>query len=234
MIYAISDIHGSFDDYRRILCEISFKPTDTLYVLGDVVDRGAEGIRILQDMMDRPNVVPILGNHELMMAVSLKLLNREITEESVAKLGEAEIGALADWFANGGEPTLRAFNALSQNERLEVMEYLWEFSLYEEVRAGGREYVLVHAGIDNFSPERPLEDYDPADFLEGRSGPTDAYWPDRTVVSGHTPTRLIPGNPAPDRIYKIRGRVCIDCGCGCGFGGTLGALCLDTGEEFYA
>lgn len=232
MIYAISDIHGSFDAYRTILSKISFKSTDTLYVLGDAVDRGPEGIRVLRDMMDRPNVVPILGNHELMMAVSLKLLMREITEGSVSELGEAEIGALSDWFANGGEPTLRAFNALPQNERFEIVEYLGEFSLYEEVRVGGRNYVLVHAGIDNFLPERSLEDYDPADFLEGRSGLTDAYWPDKTVISGHTPTRLIPGNPAPDRIYKTVGRVCIDCGCG--FGGTLGALCLDTGEEFYA
>ena len=232
MIFVVSDIHGSFDAYRRILSEIAFKSTDTLYVLGDVVDRGPDGIKILLDMMGRPNVVPILGNHELMMAVSLKFLTREITEESVSNLDEAEIEALSDWFANGGEPTLRAFNALSREKWLAIVEYRGEFSLYEEVRVGGRNYVLVHAGIDNFSPERSLEDYDPADFLEGRSGLTDAYWPDKTVISGHTPTRLIPGNPAPDRIYKTGGRICIDCGCG--FGGTLGALCLDTGEEFYA
>ncbi len=231
VIFVVSDIHGSFDAYRTILGKISFKSTDTLYVLGDVVDRGPEGIKVLQDMMGRPNVVPILGNHELMMAVSLKLLMREITEGSVSELGEAEIGALAEWMANGGEPTLRAFRALSREKRREVMEYLGEFSLYEELTVNGRDYVLVHAGIDNFSPSRPLEDYDPADFLEGRSGPADAYWPDKTVISGHIPTRLIPGSPAPDRVYKTGGRLFIDCGCG--FGGTLGALCLDTGEEFY-
>ena len=65
MTYAISDIHGCFDKYRAMLAEIDFSPRDVLYVLGDVIDRGPEGIKILQDMMLRPNVFPLLGNHEL-------------------------------------------------------------------------------------------------------------------------------------------------------------------------
>ena len=231
MIYVISDLHGIYDKYWRILQVVDLRPQDTLYVLGDVVDRGPDGIRILQDMMNKPNIFPILGNHEFVMAYCLRFLMREITEESVSALGLAEIGALTDWFANGGEPTFRAFNSLPNDERWGIMDYLGEFSLYEEVQAGGRDYVLVHAGIDNFSPDRPLEDYSPVDFLEGRSSVTRSYWPDRTVVTGHTPTRLIPGNPVPDRIYKLKGRICIDCGCS--FGGVLSALCLDTGEEFY-
>ena len=53
MIYAISDIHGCFAQYQAMLREISFSSRDTLYVLGDVIDRGPDGIRILQDMMLR-------------------------------------------------------------------------------------------------------------------------------------------------------------------------------------
>lgn len=112
-----------------------------------------------------------------------------------------------------------------------MWDYLGEFRLYEEVRAGGEDYVLVHAGIDHFSPDKPLEDYSPADFLEGRSDLTRPYWPDKTVISGHTPTQLIPGHPAPGRIYRTDRRILIDCGCT--FGGPLAAVCLDTGEEFY-
>ena len=231
MIYVLSDPHGCFDKYCQMLQTIDFRPQDTLYVLGDVVDRGPDGIRILRDMMNRPNVYPILGNHEFMMAVCLRFLMREITEESLSALGEAEMGALNDWLINGGSPTMKAFRALSSEERSEVLEYLGEFTLYEEVRAGGHDYLLVHAGLGNFSPEKPLEEYSPADFIEGRPDYARRYWPDRFVVSGHTPTRLIPENPSPDRIYRANNHIAIDCGCT--FGGALGAICLDTGEEYY-
>lgn len=37
---------------------------DVLYILGDVVDRGPEPMKILNDMSMRINVFPILGNHD--------------------------------------------------------------------------------------------------------------------------------------------------------------------------
>ena len=40
MYYAISDIHGRFDKYQEMLELIEFALRDTLYVLGDVIDRG--------------------------------------------------------------------------------------------------------------------------------------------------------------------------------------------------
>ncbi|RKJ74081.1 hypothetical protein D7X33_20045 [Butyricicoccus sp. 1XD8-22] len=63
MIYAMSDIHGCVDRYREMLDLIGFVPRDTLYTLGDAIDRGPDGVQILQDMMFRPDVFPILGNH---------------------------------------------------------------------------------------------------------------------------------------------------------------------------
>lgn len=54
--YVISDLHGRWEKYRAILAAISFRPTDTLYVLGDVIDRGPDGCKILLDMMGRPNI----------------------------------------------------------------------------------------------------------------------------------------------------------------------------------
>ena len=40
MTYAVSDIHGCYDKYRELLRAIQLHPDDTLYVLGDVIDRG--------------------------------------------------------------------------------------------------------------------------------------------------------------------------------------------------
>lgn len=41
MIYAVSDIHGCYEKYVQLLEIIRFSEGDTLYVLGDVVDRGS-------------------------------------------------------------------------------------------------------------------------------------------------------------------------------------------------
>ena len=72
MIYAVSDIHGCYEQYQEILDKIGFSAADMLYVLGDVLDRGPQPIRILEDMAGRYNVIPIIGNHEYMALSVLK------------------------------------------------------------------------------------------------------------------------------------------------------------------
>ena len=53
--YVMSDIHGQFFSYRKMLKEIEFSDDDFLYVLGDCIDRGPDGISIIQDIMNRKN-----------------------------------------------------------------------------------------------------------------------------------------------------------------------------------
>ena len=63
MRYVIADIHGCYNEYRQLLEKIDFSQKDELYVLGDAVDRGPEPIKVLEDMMMRPNVIYMLGNN---------------------------------------------------------------------------------------------------------------------------------------------------------------------------
>lgn len=72
MLYAMSDLHGEYQKYLAMLEKIKFNQEDTLYLLGDLVDRGPEPVKILQDIMQRPNVYPLLGNHEVMAIYILK------------------------------------------------------------------------------------------------------------------------------------------------------------------
>ena len=65
--YVCSDIHGQYDLYKTMLNEINFTSEDHFYILGDMIDRGEDGIRVLQDVASRPNVTCLLGNHEYMM-----------------------------------------------------------------------------------------------------------------------------------------------------------------------
>ena len=71
MIYVMSDIHGCGKAYHEILRKIKFCDTDHLYILGDVIDRGPDGISTLEDIMRRKNVTMLLGNHEHMMLEAL-------------------------------------------------------------------------------------------------------------------------------------------------------------------
>ena len=64
MNYVISDIHGEYELFMKMLEKIKFQDTDTLYILGDILDRGPNPIRVLRKLMEMPNVIPIVGNHE--------------------------------------------------------------------------------------------------------------------------------------------------------------------------
>ena len=56
MIYVMSDIHGNLRRFKSVMEKIALKPDDTLYVLGDVVDRHPYGIEILQEIMAMPTI----------------------------------------------------------------------------------------------------------------------------------------------------------------------------------
>ena len=55
MIYVMSDIHGNAIRFNSIMTQIDLQPEDTLYILGDVIDRYPDGIRILRLLMSMPN-----------------------------------------------------------------------------------------------------------------------------------------------------------------------------------
>lgn len=73
--YALGDIHGYKEPYDTALQIL--KPEDSLVLLGDVIDRGPNGIAILQDLIRKKvntpesNITFILGNHEKMMFEAL-------------------------------------------------------------------------------------------------------------------------------------------------------------------
>lgn len=236
--YVISDIHGNYKKYKRLLEMIDFKDKDTLYVLGDVIDRGPEGIKVLKDMMSQPNVIPILGNHEFMAKISLPFLMTEIIDETLDQMKYPDMLMCLDWLENGGTTTIKEFRDLSREEKNDVLDYLGEFSLYHVVTINDKEFVLVHAGFDGFTPQRELDDYDLSELIFEKPDYGVKYFENAYLVTGHTPTRLINrlmnelnDNEICDDIYERNNQIVIDCGCV--YGGKLGCICLDTLEKYY-
>lgn len=225
MIYAISDLHGCYEKYIKMLEEIHFGDADTLYVLGDVIDRGDGGIRILLDMMGRANVRPIIGNHESLALGPMKMIAQSSASAAVAQ----NTTAYRLWRLSDGAPTEKAFRALDKETRQAVIDYIESFSIYDEITVVGRKFHLSHT-LPDYDPGKPIHDVSYLEFIYGKPDYEKEYAPDTLFITGHTPTALI--DPAyTGRIYQQHNHIAIDCGAA--FDRPLGCICLDTLEEIY-
>ncbi len=101
--------------------------------------------------------------------------------------------------------------------------------LFIQLEVKDKSFILLHSALDRFSPNKALDSYELPDFLFGRPNLNTAYYSDKTLIFGHTPTRILSGK---DEILQQQTWIDIDCGC-VFKGGRLGCLCLDTMKEFY-
>ncbi|MGN0318887.1 MAG: metallophosphoesterase [Lachnospira sp.] len=232
--YVLSDCHGHYDLYKKMLDTIHFSDEDMLYMLGDVLDRGPKPISILFDLMKRPNCVCIAGNHECMACECLDFLLQDITDDSIMNIGEDIIEKLTNWQENGAASTLDEFHKLTKSEQEQVIEFIKDFEVYEEIHIGDKEYLLVHAGLRNFDKNREIWDYELSELVWERPDYQKMYFPDKIVITGHTPTLFIDSkdNKRPGYIYNANNHIAIDCGCGIP-GGRLGCIRLEDMKEFY-
>ncbi len=223
--YVMSDIHGEAEKFQAMLEKIEFSEKDYLYIIGDVIDRGPEGIGILLTIMDKPNILMLLGNHEYMM---MQYYAPEATEVEIFR-----------WNRNGNEPTMEAFAKLDIDTQNRLMDFLKERPTHIELEVGSRRFYLVHG----FPGENTHDEVwtRPAPNSENPIAGT-------TLIIGHTPVlSMITSGDERDR-YKgslaMRGehpmilheQGFIDIDCGCSYEGsikTLGCLRLDDMMEFY-
>ena len=136
-IYAISDIHGHYATYKKLLEKLKFSENDFLYVVGDVIDRGRDGIKIIQDTMRRPNVELMLGNHELMMLEHLheNALNSECSNV---------------WLNyNGGAYTMTAYRHLRKRDQKRILTAMEKAIIQTTVHVDGIDFIIVHASLTN-------------------------------------------------------------------------------------
>jgi len=66
-VWAIGDIQGCNDSLQALVEKIDFKPyKDTLWIAGDLVNRGPKSLEVLEYLYSiRESVVIVLGNHDL-------------------------------------------------------------------------------------------------------------------------------------------------------------------------
>lgn len=230
MIYVMSDLHGRYDEFLEMLELIQFHDDDYLFILGDLVDRGTQGMKLILDLQYRANIFCLAGNHDRMALVCLHELGTVITRESIDDMDELKVEMISEWIGNlGGLETMEEFKTLSPTQKTEVLDYLGELTMYDTVIVNNQTYLLAHTlGAIDFERDKPLDEYSDDNWLWDRCDYSMKYFLDKILVTGHTPTALIHDESYSTNIFIKNNHIAVDCGMQ-----KLGCLCLDTMEEFY-
>ena len=140
VVYVVSDLHGCYDKYIKLLERLKMNPNDFLYILGDIVDRGSDGMKILLDLINRKNVFSYRGNHDHYAQIMLR--NFAIANDGCFADGLEETFRL--WLSDGGSPTYEEFLKLDESKQQAALSYLNSLPLFEELTIGGQKFFLAH------------------------------------------------------------------------------------------
>lgn len=171
---AIGDIHGCLRTFVRLLERFEAQQEDTIFLLGDYIDRGPTSRGVLNQLLALADagydVRPLRGNHEQLLLDAVH--NSE---------------ALAIWKGNGGCSTLKDFKVSHPSQLPRVyLDFLASLPFMHLLD----DYVLVHAGLD-FDMEDPISDSGAYDLLWTRDQQVDgSKLGGRSLVTGHTVTHL--------------------------------------------
>ena len=226
MTYCISDIHGEYDLFMRLLEKIQFSDSDRLIVCGDFIDKGTASIRLAKAIFALPNAYCIMGNHEYMF---LKFYRAKMHSENLNF--DDMLCHLQQYFPT--ENTSLDWN---------TVDMLVDLPYYVEEK----DFICVHAGVPLDSSGRilPLSEGLPEQFVYDRRFKSPKILPkdSKCVLFGHTPTMSIapatkilayPKNTQKSNERSISDYFKIHLDTGASLSGVLGCFCIDTCRAFY-
>lgn len=186
--FAIGDVHGCYHTLKKLIEEkIILQPADTVYFLGDLIDRGPLSKKVLdyiQDLIQRGfNCQIIGGNHE---EVACKVYRNEIElNKKKFRLFKSKNPHLDLWLKMGGTDFLESFQ-VSQISDIPVSYIEWMESFKNCIILD--DYILVHAGL-NFNIPDIYQDEHAMRWI--REFEVDlSKTENRVVVHGHVPLSL--------------------------------------------
>lgn len=199
--YCCTDLHGMWNLWEQIknYCD----DTDTIYFLGDAIDRGPYGIKIMKDLLMDKRVKYLLGNHEeFFIDVAPLLLNMD-REDLLKKKNDF----LNLWICNGGVDTIVDFVSCTNSEQnwlLNELKQLTDFTVYVNKR--NDIIYLCHAGTDPSYTTYDLTMFEDNNPYTWDRNHIYRYWKDDFnncyVAHGHTPVQYLWEN----KVTKPSGR----------------------------
>lgn len=148
-IYCMSDIHGRRREFFEMLDKIGFSDDDELWILGDIIDRGAESAEMLVWAVDEApaNVHFLLGNHEDM---AYSVIARD--PEGLRMNPEKDL-----WFSQHGVQTAKRLKEVTDAawRASKLVAWLENLELFHYLEVGGKPFMLVHAGFEPSAFDKP-------------------------------------------------------------------------------
>ncbi|WMY97367.1 MAG: symmetrical bis(5'-nucleosyl)-tetraphosphatase [Arsenophonus sp.] len=99
-IYLIGDIHGCYDELQMLLKKVNFsKNKDTLWITGDLINRGPYSLKVLRYLkkIDK-NVKIVLGNHDInLIQLYIKNDNSQFNKKTKEILQAPDIHEIINW-----------------------------------------------------------------------------------------------------------------------------------------
>jgi len=240
-VLAASDIHAHGTWLKSLLEEVSFCGTDILFLVGDYLERGSEGLKTLRFVMDlckRPNVHAIMGNVDYWVAA---MFDDETSVETI----KSRIERLRGWHGSDtfseyceelGVPyetleDIAAARELIKKTYPSELEFLRTLPTIIDTPY----YTFVHGGI----PTKNLDELDLSDahkFMKNDNFIAQNVHFDKWTIVGHWPSTLCCPyaknmNPHVEAAQKI---IDIDGGSGVKDEGQVNLLVIPSaGEEVF-
>lgn len=228
----ISDIHGELQLFKELLRQANYDATkDQLTLLGDYIDRGPSSKEVLDfvTQLKEQGAKVLMGNHEQIM---LDVFEKENKYEWDFWL-----------YTAGGLATMRSYgfteHDLKQAGDLhhfslhsflseDIIRHL-EFIRHLDTSIEQGEYIFVHAGVD---PHIPFNQNTKKSLLWIRDEFHQKYEGSKTVIFGHTPTKILHHDRLNNKIYFGENRI-IGIDGGATFGGRLNCLELPSQQVYF-
>ncbi len=226
MKYVISDIHGEYDLFIKLLDKINFSNQDIMYICGDMIEKGNQSLKLLHYIYQKQNIKCIIGNHEYELIKyyqSLKEKNVEINN------------------------ILLQINSLFMNEdnlfNIDILKWILSLPFFIEEE----DFICVHAGIplDNEQHLIPFNQIIKESFVYDREFKEEYVIPQtsKCIFFGHTPTFFISNDILHPQIltykYKdkngnnIKDYYKIHLDLGTYISHVIGCFCIDNCQCYY-
>jgi len=206
--FVITDIHGCYQTFVKLLHKIDLKKYDQLFIIGDMIDRGPYSYLVLDkiwQLLDRGyQIFPLRGNHEQLFLD----FNRENTRKLISFASRQYAAHLIE---------------SSGSLNSDVDKFFGNLPVYYETDKA----FLVHAGFDT-SQKNPFDAWKDMIWVRKFSY-SETKLAGKRVIHGHVPTNL---SAITESIQKGEKIINLDNGCirasAEGFGKLL---CFDLDSE---
>jgi len=201
--YVLGDIHGVLEPLEKVEKIVDLSK-DRVFLLGDYIDRGNEGYKVLKYLMGKNTFDPessgihcLLGNHDVNLLIDIIDYNAYNTEDS-------------EYVANFIRESLNLpskYN-LDKINLFEIQSFLFELPLIYKITLNDKNYFLVHAALPSGRIDKLINtrlsniskrDYDKINYIlwerENFLFNTDVFHSKdkNIVIFGHTPVDKMKG-----------------------------------------